>query len=401
MHPSERRVMALAKTFLQVALIAISSQSLVDGTSCFDEYSGKQLTTFVKKVEGKTSEECRGYCLTYPDYCQSVQYDTTTKNCYINVETHLSKPALYSNNNKYVYWYRRRECQPNCYFIYFYKRYLLNHNDKRYLSYSSAKCMEACLLNKDFECKSIDYNRPGGECTLSKESKETQPSLWKTHHILEHFHKVCKPDTIKETPCYHEKLEGRYLTFPAKTVKNIKLDDCQRRCFTATFVCKSINYNKKNQICYLNKETFESKPNWIKFDKNFDYWKRSENCDFQCRFVYNWRTYIQGYVLAQYEQYTSLQCMQACYEDKRCKSYDYDRKKSTCVLHSESKISKPESAKSSYTWENFHKVCEAKKGYPCFETYNNFYLNDKHTQYPRKTEAQCVELCFNGLVPCR
>lgn len=393
--------MALARTLLQVALLTISSQSLVDGSSCFDEYGGKQLTTFVKKIEGKSKEECRGRCLTYPEYCQSVQYDKTTKNCYINVETHLSKPALYKDNNKYVYWYRRRECQPNCYFVYFYKRYLLNHNDKRLLSYSTARCMESCLLNNDFDCKSIDYNRPGEECTLSKESKDTQPSLWKTHHILEHFHKVCKPDVIKETPCYEEKMAGRYLNFPAKTFKNVDMSGCQRRCFTATFPCKSINYNKKTKICHLNKETFETKPNWVKFDNNFDYWQRSEHCDIKCRFVYNYRTYIQGHILHQNNDYTSLQCMADCYQDNKCKSYDYDSKKKICILHSESKITRPNAAKFSLSWENFHKVCETKEVYPCFETFENFYVNDKHTPYPKKSKKECIELCLYGSISCR
>ncbi|CAD5124146.1 DgyrCDS12446 [Dimorphilus gyrociliatus] len=391
----------MLRIVVQVAILALTIQSLVD-CKCFDEYQNKHLSTYVKKVDGRTEEECPGSCLTYPGLCQSAQYDRTNEICYLNIETHLSAPATYKNNDNYVYWYRRKECQPHCYFVYYWKKYLLGYNDNKFLSYSSRQCLESCLLNQNYDCKSIDYGRDNGECTLSRESKDTKPAAWKPHITLEHFHKICKFDPIEETPCYESAMDGTYMINHAQVFSNKDEKTCQRLCFTANYVCRSIHYDKVSKKCYLNKETHLSKPGWVKNHSKYTYWMRDAKCDYNCYYVYNYRTYIDGYILTQYNGYTSNQCIEACYEDPSCKSFDYKRNSKICRLHTESKLTKPNAAKSSSEWENYHKICRPiNKEYNCFTSYSNKYINDKYIVFQGKTEEECVKLCLFGEFPCR
>lgn len=215
-----------------------------------------------------------------------------------------------------------------------------------------------------------------------------------------HIYQCAVPNEI--TPCYGQKVGGAYLRFPAKIIKNTELHECQRLCFISTFVCKSISYDIANKVCYLNKETLESKPDWVSYDSSYGYWRRHERCDYNCYFIYNQRSYIQGYILAQYTKYSTLQCMEACYLDKRCKSYNYDRQARRCTLHTESKLSFPGAIKVSPSWVNYHKVCHRQeKEYSCFSAHENYYLNDFSRSYSRRSEQQCVELCLYGTIACR
>ncbi|CAD5124147.1 DgyrCDS12447 [Dimorphilus gyrociliatus] len=382
-----------------VFFVVISAQNCPgNNCKCFDEFNGRHLTTYAKKIEGRSEEECRGSCLAYPELCLSAQYDRTNKLCYLNKITHVSSPSIWKTKGNFVYWYRREECHRNCYFIYHWKKYLLGYNDQQYLSYTSYQCLEACMLNQNFDCKSIDYDRQTGECTLSRESKDTKPNAFLSHIKLEHFHKVCKSDNIEVTPCYQETIDGQYLTNHAKLHNNKQLDECHRLCLSATFTCRSIHYNKSSKKCYLNKETHKSRPNWIRFDNNYVYYLRDENCDFNCYYQYNWRRYIPGFKLGpQHNNITSLECMEKCYLEPTCQSFDYDRNGKRCQLHTESKLTKPNVLQYSSFWENYHKVCAVSKEYICFNSFSNAYLNDLYTEYKEQSEEECISIClFNG-----
>lgn len=217
--------------------------------------------------------------------------------------------------------------------------------------------------------------------------------------LAAHIYQCAVPNDV--TPCYGQKISGTYLEFPLKIIKNAELHECQRYCFTSSAVCKSISYDIANKVCYLNKETIESKSGWVRYDAGYAYWRRHESCDFNCHFIHNRKTYIQGYVLAQYNTYSHLQCMEACYQDKRCKSYNYEKQTRKCTLHTESKLSFPNAYKGSESWENYHKVCQVhEKEYSCFESHKNYYLNDLNRPYSGKTEQECVKLCLYGTIPC-
>jgi len=396
--------MFLFKVFSFVAVVsAVSTQCPNGNCKCFDQYEGKHLTTFDKKVEGRTEEECQTSCLTYPDLCLSAQYDRNLKLCYLNTKTHLSHSYLWENHDNFVYFYRREECHRNCYFVYYWKQYLLGYNDARRLSYSSFQCLQWCLVNQEFDCRSVDYDRENGACTISRESKETQPSAWKTHHKLEHFHRICQSDPIVGDACYEMRLENTYLINHAMVMTNKELSDCQIVCFTAGFVCKSIHYDKTTKRCYLNTETHLTKPNWVRSNSNYEYYMRSETCDFDCRFKYNWRRYMDGYNLeGPRNEYTSLECMRDCYDRVNCESYDYSRQNKVCQLKTASRLTHPQAYKYSSTLENFHKECKTQnQEFLCFTTYANRYIDDMYTEHSKDTAEECVRLClFTGSL-CR
>lgn len=373
----------------------------LDNCKCFDAYEGKHLTTFVKKVEGRTEEECRASCLTYSDLCLSAQYDRNLKYCYLNVKTHISDPGLWKSRGNFVYWFRREECLRNCYFVYHWKRYLLGYNDARRVSYSSFKCLEWCLVNNQFDCQSIDYDRENGACTISRESKDTKPNAWKTHHKLEHFHRVCKTVDIVGAPCFSLRLDATYLINRAAFFKNLALEACQRRCLTAKFGCKSINYDKSTKNCYLNKETHLTRPNWVRNNNKYEYYMRDELCDYKCYYVYNWRRWIVGYNLEQQRNdYTSLQCMGDCYDKSNCESFNYNRNTKVCQLTTASKLTNNNALKFNFNWENFHKVCQTKINDGCFAKYLSKYLQGHSYFVSSTSEHECKLSCLNSEKGC-
>ena len=49
-------------------------------------------------------------------------------------------------------------------------------------------CIQLCIDECEFDCLSIDYRESDKRCTLSRESRSTQPSNYRQSNVLSYCH---------------------------------------------------------------------------------------------------------------------------------------------------------------------------------------------------------------------
>lgn len=119
---------------------------------------------------------------------------------------------------------------------------------------SRQQCMELCLAEVDFECRSAQYSQDSGECRLSamdRQSMSGRPGF-KATAGMDYMEVNCVESPSKL--CLYEKVRGKILkTVDAVYQAIASEEDCQDLCNNAPFRCHSYDYNDTgDDVCRLS-----------------------------------------------------------------------------------------------------------------------------------------------------
>lgn len=119
---------------------------------------------------------------------------------------------------------------------------------------SRQQCMELCLSEVDFECRSAMYTEETGECRLAEMDRHAmsgRPGFAPAPGV-EYMEINCVADTSKL--CLYEKTRGKILkTVDAVYQAIASEEDCRDLCNNAPFRCHSYDYNDTgDDVCRLS-----------------------------------------------------------------------------------------------------------------------------------------------------
>lgn len=119
---------------------------------------------------------------------------------------------------------------------------------------SRQQCMELCLAEVDFECRSAMYSVDSGECRLTdmdRQAMSGRPGFAPAEGV-EYMEINCVTDPSKL--CLYEKVRGKILKTVDAVYQAIADEkDCQDLCNNAPFRCHSYDYNDTgDDVCRLS-----------------------------------------------------------------------------------------------------------------------------------------------------
>jgi len=119
---------------------------------------------------------------------------------------------------------------------------------------SRQECMEQCLAEVDFECRSAQYSRANGECRLAamdRQSMAGRPGFAEADGV-DYMEVNCVESPSKL--CLYEKVRGKILKTVDAVYQAIASEqDCQDLCNNAPFRCHSYDYNDTgDDVCRLS-----------------------------------------------------------------------------------------------------------------------------------------------------
>jgi len=119
---------------------------------------------------------------------------------------------------------------------------------------SRQACEELCLGEREFTCRSANFNNVTGDCRLSDMDRHTMAGTgaFKSALNTDYLENNCVDDPFKL--CEFQKLDGRIL----KTVDSVfqdvaTIDDCRQLCLTAPYRCHSFDFADTGEnVCRLS-----------------------------------------------------------------------------------------------------------------------------------------------------
>ncbi|XP_055949587.1 uncharacterized protein LOC129983909 [Argiope bruennichi] len=123
---------------------------------------------------------------------------------------------------------------------------------------SREACMELCLNEIQFQCRSANYNRMTGECFLSDKDR-TSLSLTSTNRYfgqssesVDYLESNCVDDPVRL--CEFRKLNGKILKTVDAVYQDVTtLDECRQKCLSVNYRCQSFDYGDPSQhVCRLS-----------------------------------------------------------------------------------------------------------------------------------------------------
>ncbi len=132
------------------------------------------------------------------------------------------------------------------------------HNNRKLSNVSPEDCMHACDAEKNFLCKSFDYNRIERTCDLSDRSatdvnglKTDYPGNPYDHYTKKTF--LAAHAMSATTNRYKLTPNAAISGYNDRKLINVNPEDCVIACDTErNFACKSFDYYKKERACDLS-----------------------------------------------------------------------------------------------------------------------------------------------------
>lgn len=139
-----------------------------------------------------------------------------------------------------------------------YERVMAHHiygNDDKIIEEvpSRLKCQEHCLNEREFKCRSGEYDYVNMQCRLSKIDRHIKPTAFKpTTNSVDYFENQCIPvgNQCDAFDRYEDMDLGR-----AEIMRNANTSDqCQQMCTQTikAFICRSFTWSPITGKCYLN-----------------------------------------------------------------------------------------------------------------------------------------------------
>nr|CAD7257703.1 unnamed protein product [Timema shepardi] len=129
---------------------------------------------------------------------------------------------------------------------------LQGHVKREAVASSRQDCLEMCLGERDFICRSANYNNATGSCTLSDMDRLTIPGGLAQAADEDYLENHCVEQPTKL--CEFKKLSGRIL----KTVDSVyqdvgSIDECRELCLNSPYRCHSYDFGDTGEmVCRLS-----------------------------------------------------------------------------------------------------------------------------------------------------
>lgn len=131
---------------------------------------------------------------------------------------------------------------------------------KRLASKNKLECMEACLLEKEFTCRSFNYDYANSECILAEMDRHTLPSgpgskeasrslIPAANGSSDYFESNCVVEPNKL--CDFKPTKGRILKTVDSVHQDVKtVEECKEKCVNAPYRCFSFDFgDPSNSVC--------------------------------------------------------------------------------------------------------------------------------------------------------
>ncbi|XP_015791416.1 uncharacterized protein LOC107368149 [Tetranychus urticae] len=139
--------------------------------------------------------------------------------------------------------------------------YELRKYEKRRLNVTSKnECLEACLLESSFKCRSVNYDNGTGECSLSDidrhaiptkpPRRDFAPSISSPSQTIDYYESNCIEEP--KTMCSFQEVKGKVLKTVDSIHPNINTtEECEKACLNAIYRCFSYDLGepKNGRVC--------------------------------------------------------------------------------------------------------------------------------------------------------
>ncbi|CAD5219322.1 unnamed protein product [Bursaphelenchus okinawaensis] len=237
------------------------------------------------------------------------------------------------------------------------------------------QCLSACLREKEFICRSVNYNYEDYLCELSTEDRRSKPN---------HLKMSDKPVDYYDNNCLSRQnrcgQSGGNLVFVKTNNFQIQYYDhtqsveaqesyCLQKCLDSlnTF-CRSVEFSPQEKNCIVSDEDTFSRADQQGSVQRKDYYEpicvsadlSSSTCRQQAAFERFIGVSIEGTPVASAAGVTVSDCISLCFQNLNCKSINYDRTQMNCHIYSTSKSEANTKANPSFDYYEFN--CEAAFG---------------------------------------
>ncbi|XP_021930316.1 uncharacterized protein LOC110834946 [Zootermopsis nevadensis] len=231
---------------------------------------------------------------------------------------------------------------------------------------SRRDCMEECLAQRRFDCRSAEYDTQTAECRLSSEDRRTRPGDYvDAPPTVEYLENQC---LAADARCNFKSVPNsypRYLDIVLSLVSDEM--DCERRCFEySDFICRSFSYYPSGSQCFISgddrasagNEALMSRPGTNYYERNCNVgggpgpgtsspdnlqgtlFSRTDTAPSRCGAGRAEFEKVTGYELQGQREYPLLrghnpglavQCSNQCKSDPRCHGFNMNYKLNDCT----------------------------------------------------------------------
>ncbi|KAK4015822.1 uncharacterized protein LOC116925414 [Daphnia magna] len=121
-------------------------------------------------------------------------------------------------------------------------------------------CMELCLNEQTFQCRSASFSATTGECSLSDMDRfsVTARSAYTNTPDVDYFETNCVDDPVKM--CDFQRTEGRILKTVDAVFQDVETEEaCKNLCLNANFRCHSFDFGDTgDKVCRLSHHSASS-----------------------------------------------------------------------------------------------------------------------------------------------
>ncbi|CAD5124153.1 DgyrCDS12453 [Dimorphilus gyrociliatus] len=354
------------------------------GVSCFmQEFSNRETVTHSKKsLKASTLRRCQMLCFAETDFiCTAISFQENSRNCrlYETKEESILSSLLQATGSIFSI----KRCvnkNDECFTtqeVHIWKDYSV------YLSSNFWSCRALCI--EDSKCRAFIFIN--STCHLSGTipiKKFGEDGL--TGHIKNNCADLC---TIKEISSLHTSSQD------IQSIRAISKAECIKAFLQSNYsLVKSAEYNSDSRNCYLKRKDIYSASQTYKFSGSHAYFQR--DCPHEHRCFRQQRGYhMKGsYIKAIYLDLIK-ECEEECHKDENCLSIDYNGSDNLCVLHSDSKATKPILFEPHNTTTYSEKtICDQIPG--CFKVFMNSYVNLRFSKIVKAVTAEsCKKYCLS------
>uniref|UniRef100_A0A7E4V2B5 PAN domain protein n=1 Tax=Panagrellus redivivus TaxID=6233 RepID=A0A7E4V2B5_PANRE len=240
---------------------------------------------------------------------------------------------------------------------------------------SREECLSACLKEKEFVCRSVNYNYDSYLCELSTEDRRSKPNHMRmSDQPVDYYDNNC---LTRQNRCGQS---GGNLVFVKTSQFEIHYYDhtqsveaqesyCLQKCLDSlnTF-CRSVEFSPQDKNCIVSDEDTFSRADQQGAVESKDYYEpicvaadlSSSTCRQQAAFERFIGTSIEGNPVASAQGVTVSDCISLCFQNLNCKSINYDRTSMNCYIYAAGRAEANVKSNPSYDFYEFN--CESQFG---------------------------------------
>jgi len=248
---------------------------------------------------------------------------------------------------------------------------LEGYNDKSVVNISQQQCLDLCMSDTDFVCRSAEYNELTNECRLSRHDRFSRPTAFKKDEPHVHYF---------DNSCAYKPVNGGKLTeimllgnvqhpYSLSEYYGLTVSECGDMCLkNSLFPCRSFLFGRKSErpycgLTHQNRAALMHNPGSFEPSQNLNYYEiaRSlDGCDTSdIHFELLSGTALDTVPYKVVRDQQPQECLKICRHDENCRSVNVDYRKGTCEFNAESTRSSglERNLKENPNVNHYEKVC--------------------------------------------